>query len=261
MGFISKIPEMHKLAVTPLVFPSFITRWWPAVSNWDALSYLCVMAEWWRILIRLPSTLLQPSTPWSSCSLAPGLGPEYPKLLTLLFLWGRIWSERPEAEEAGNRASSPRSIMSTGRAQLTVFCGKLSGTGSGFETHDLHLRTFLERKKKTIENVNGCFLIQCEYKVFVRQWQSFYSSFELVLQMWRALYNARKGQEGSAPIILLLFASFIHLYIVWQKSTGDFKECVSEAYERNKILCAISVKVFSFLRSDLDVWSASQTFC
>lgn len=260
MGFISKIPGMQKLAVTPLVFSSFITRWWPAVSNWDALSYLCAMAEWWRALIRLPSSLLQPSTPWSSRSLAPGLGPEYPKLLTLLFLWGRIWSERPEAEEAGNRASSRRSIMSTGRAQLTVFCGKLSGTGSGFETHDLHLRTFLERKKKILKMWMGGFWYNVSAKSLSDSNRVFIQALNLCYRC-EGLYNARKGREGSAPTILLLFASFIHLYIVWQKSAGDFKECVSEAYERNKILCAISVKVFSFLRSDSDVWSASQIFC
>lgn len=237
MGFISKIPEMHKLAVTPLVFPSFITRWWPAVSNWDALSYLCVMAEWWRVLIRLPSTLLQPSTPWSSCSLAPGLGPEYPKLLTLLFLWGRIWSERPEAEEAGNRASSRRSIMSTGRAQLTVFCGKLSGTGSGFETHDLHLRTFLERKKKTIENVNGCFLIQCECKVFVRHWQSFYSSFELVLQMWRAVQCKERPRRICPHNTFALCFIYSPLHCLTEEHWGFQRMCFWSLWKKQNSLC------------------------
>lgn len=208
MGFISKIPGMHKLAVTPLVFSSFITRWWPAVSNWDALSYLCAMAEWWRALIRLPSSLLQPSTPWSSCSLAPGLGPEYPKLLTLLFLWGRIWSERPEAEEAGNRASSRRSIMSTGRAQLTVFCGKLSGTGSGFETHDLHLRTFLERKKKNWK---------CEWVLFDTMWvQSLCQTVtEFLFKLWTCATDVKgctmqgKAEKDLPP---QYFCSLLHLF-------------------------------------------------
>lgn len=49
--------------------------------------------------------------------------------------------------------------------------------------------------------------------------------------------------------MLLLFATFIHLHIVWWKSTGDFEECVSEACERKGIPCAISAQIFSLLGS------------
>lgn len=122
--------------------------------------------------------LLQPSTPWSSCSLTPGLGSEYPKPLTLLFLWGRIWSEHSEAEEAGNRASDRRSIISTGRVRLTVFVGCAWVLAVALRNTIYVWKLSSWKEKNTVENVNGCFLIQSA-KSFFRQWQSFYLSFEL----------------------------------------------------------------------------------
>lgn len=77
----------------------------------NALNYLCVVIEQYYTVIHLPPMLLQPSTPWTSCS----LGSEYHKPLTLLFLRSRIWSGHSEADEAGNRARDRRSIISTGR--------------------------------------------------------------------------------------------------------------------------------------------------
>lgn len=58
--------------------------------------------------------------------------------------------------------------------------------------------------------MNGCFLIQCAKSLSGSD--SFYSSFELMLQMQVAVQcNDRWGR--SCPIIPFLFATFIHLHI------------------------------------------------
>lgn len=198
--------------------------------------------------------LLQPSTPWSSCSLTPGLDSEYPKPLTLLFLWGRIWSEHSEAEEAGNRASDRRSIISTGRVQLTVFMGSAWVLAVALRNMIYVWKLSSWREKNSVENVNGCFLIRSVKSLSDNDGVSIQT-----LNLWyrcKRLYSAMNGREESASIPLL-FATFIHLRIVWWKSTRDFKESVSEAYERKGIPRAISVKIFSLSGSGSGIWSAS----
>lgn len=175
--------------------------------------------------------LLQPGTPWSSCSLTPGLGSEYPKPLTLLFLWGRIWSEHSEAEEAGNRASDRRSIISTGRVRLTVFVGCAWVLAVALRNTIYVWKLSSWREKNTVENVNGCFLIQSA--------KSFSDSDRVSIQalnlvQMRPAVQCNERQRRICPIMPLLFATFIHLHIVWWKSTGDFKERISEAYGKKK---------------------------
>lgn len=171
---------------------SITCAWW---LNHSALWYISLPCCFSPVLLDPPAAWLQDSAF------------EYPKPLTLLFLWGRIWSEHSEAEEAGNRASDRRSIISTGRVRLTVFVGSTWVLAAALRNTIYVWKLSSWREKNSVENVNGCFLIQSAKslpdsdRVSVQALNSWY---------WcEWLYSAMKGREESAPYYL---CSLLHLF-------------------------------------------------
>lgn len=204
--------------------------WWLSDS---ALWYVSLPCHFSPVVLDPPAAWLQDSA------------------LSIPSLWlcffsgaGSDLSTLRQKKQGTEQASDRRSIISTGRVQLTVFGGERLGTGNAFEKYHLFLKTFfLERKGYCWKYEWVLFDTVC--KVFVRQWQ-------FLFKLWTHATDASgctvQWQVGKKLPHNTFPLCYIYSPPHWWKSTGDFRECVSEAYERKGIPCAVFVKICRLLQ-------------
>lgn len=188
---------MHKLALTRLASPYFITRWWPAVSN----RMLSISYVWWLSNI----ILWYISHP---CCFSPVLlEPPAASALSITSLWLCFFSGAGSDLGTLRQTKQGTEQEIGGASFLRVGCGVIClpgdclGTCSGLEKYDLCLKTFfLEIKKKLWKMWLGALIHSAE---FLSEGNSLCSSFELTVQMW-AVVQCNEKQRRICSVILLL---------------------------------------------------------